>query len=65
MQKIICYISNFKFDSFVFQLGASFSTSSQRWKPTFCGNAEEAVHDIPSGSKIVVGGFGLCGIPGT
>jgi len=45
------------------QLGASFSTSSQRWKPTFCGNAEEAVHDIPSGSKIVVGGFGLCGIP--
>lgn len=26
-------------------------------------SAEEAVADIPSGSKLLVGGFGLCGIP--
>jgi len=26
-------------------------------------NAEEAVHDIPSGVTIMLGGFGLCGIP--
>ena len=26
-------------------------------------NAEEAVHDIPSGATIMLGGFGLCGIP--
>lgn len=28
-----------------------------------CGSAEEAVKDIPSGAKLLVGGFGLCGIP--
>ncbi|MEO7351756.1 MAG: CoA transferase subunit A [Marmoricola sp.] len=26
-------------------------------------SAEEAVHDIPSGATLAVGGFGLCGIP--
>src|SRR5581483_10291971 len=26
-------------------------------------NAEEAVRDIPDGATIMVGGFGLCGIP--
>src|SRR5215472_5970568 len=26
-------------------------------------NADEAVRDIPDGSTIMVGGFGLCGIP--
>ena len=26
-------------------------------------NADEAVHDIPSGATIMLGGFGLCGIP--
>jgi len=26
-------------------------------------SAQEAIKDIPSGSKILVGGFGLCGIP--
>jgi len=26
-------------------------------------NAREAVHDIPDGATIMVGGFGLCGIP--
>jgi len=41
---------------------SSFSTSSQR-KVEFCKDALEAVKDIPSGSKLLVGGFGLCGIP--
>lgn len=26
-------------------------------------SADEAVHDIADGSKVLVGGFGLCGIP--
>ena len=26
-------------------------------------NAEEAIHDIPDGATIMLGGFGLCGIP--
>ena len=47
------------------QLCCGFSTSSQRLKPVFLDKAEDAVKDIPSGSKLVVGGFGLCGIPGT
>lgn len=28
-------------------------------------SAEDAVQDIPDGAKILVGGFGLCGIPET
>lgn len=28
-----------------------------------CASADEAVADIPSGAKLCVGGFGLCGIP--
>lgn len=39
------------------------STSNANWAPKFCLDAEEAVSDIPSGSKLLVGGFGLCGIP--
>jgi len=31
--------------------------------PQFLANADDAVKDIPSGSKLLVGGFGLCGIP--
>ena len=27
------------------------------------GSAREAVSDIPSGARLAVGGFGLCGIP--
>ena len=26
-------------------------------------SADEAVHDIPEGATIMIGGFGLCGIP--
>lgn len=45
------------------RLCCGFSTSSQRLKPVFLDKAEDAIKDIPSGSKLVVGGFGLCGIP--
>ena len=26
-------------------------------------NADEAIHDIPDNATLMVGGFGLCGIP--
>merc|ERR550517_568874 len=39
------------------------STSSCLRGPEFLSTADEAVQDIPSGSKLLVGGFGLCGIP--
>uniref|UniRef100_A0A8C7VRT1 Succinyl-CoA:3-ketoacid-coenzyme A transferase n=2 Tax=Oncorhynchus mykiss TaxID=8022 RepID=A0A8C7VRT1_ONCMY len=42
--------------------GCSLSTSSQR-KSQFYTDPTEAVKDIPSGATILVGGFGLCGIP--
>uniref|UniRef100_A0A147BUZ1 Succinyl-CoA:3-ketoacid-coenzyme A transferase n=2 Tax=Ixodes ricinus TaxID=34613 RepID=A0A147BUZ1_IXORI len=38
------------------------STSASR-KARFYGSAEEAVKDIKTGSKLLVGGFCLCGIP--
>ncbi|XP_076859376.1 succinyl-CoA:3-ketoacid coenzyme A transferase 1, mitochondrial isoform X2 [Brachyhypopomus gauderio] len=38
------------------------STSSHR-RSKFYSNATEAVRDIPDGATILVGGFGLCGIP--
>ncbi|XP_032510970.2 succinyl-CoA:3-ketoacid coenzyme A transferase 1, mitochondrial [Danaus plexippus] len=40
---------------------ASYSTSSETNK--IYSNINEAVKDIKDGSKILVGGFGLCGIP--
>merc|ERR1719427_1388110 len=39
------------------------STSPWLAGPQFLPSADEAVRDIPSGSKLLVGGFGLCGIP--
>uniref|UniRef100_A0A667YK26 Succinyl-CoA:3-ketoacid-coenzyme A transferase n=1 Tax=Myripristis murdjan TaxID=586833 RepID=A0A667YK26_9TELE len=42
--------------------GCYFSTSSHR-NSKFFSNPIEAVKDIPSGATILVGGFGLCGIP--
>ncbi|KAK7100757.1 succinyl-CoA:3-ketoacid coenzyme A transferase 1, mitochondrial-like [Littorina saxatilis] len=39
-----------------------FSSSAKR-DATFFKTAEDAVKDIPDGSKLLVGGFGLCGIP--
>ncbi|XP_075970658.1 succinyl-CoA:3-ketoacid CoA transferase [Anticarsia gemmatalis] len=40
---------------------AKYSTASSSNK--LYPNASEAVKDIPDGSKLLVGGFGLCGIP--
>uniref|UniRef100_A0A6Q2XKC0 Succinyl-CoA:3-ketoacid-coenzyme A transferase n=1 Tax=Esox lucius TaxID=8010 RepID=A0A6Q2XKC0_ESOLU len=42
--------------------GCFFSTSNQR-NSQFYSDPTEAVKDIPSGATILVGGFGLCGIP--
>ncbi|EFX89209.1 hypothetical protein DAPPUDRAFT_220335 [Daphnia pulex] len=44
------------------KLANSFSTSNKK-RAQFYENSLEAVKDIPSGSKLLVGGFGLCGIP--
>ena len=41
----------------------NFSTTSHLNAPKFCNTPLEAVQDIPNGSKLLVGGFGLCGIP--
>ncbi|CAH3174034.1 unnamed protein product, partial [Porites evermanni] len=43
-------------------LHCKFSTSSSRLLKLY-NNGEEAVKDIPDGAKLLVGGFGLCGIP--
>lgn len=40
-------------------LAARFASSTHKVFP----DADAAVKDIPSGAKLVVGGFGLCGIP--
>lgn len=39
-----------------------FSTSSARYVD-FYDSPKEAIKDIPNGAKLLVGGFGLCGIP--
>lgn len=39
----------------------NFSTRSSNKK--LFASAEDAVKDIPDGAKLLVGGFGLCGIP--
>merc|ERR1712121_129947 len=39
------------------------STSHPCFAPRFLQSADEAVADIKDGSKLLVGGFGLCGIP--
>uniref|UniRef100_A0A0K0DZA7 Succinyl-CoA:3-ketoacid-coenzyme A transferase n=1 Tax=Strongyloides stercoralis TaxID=6248 RepID=A0A0K0DZA7_STRER len=35
----------------------------KRLNAQFFDNAHDAIHDIKNGSKLLVGGFGLCGIP--
>ncbi|XP_075040195.1 succinyl-CoA:3-ketoacid coenzyme A transferase 1, mitochondrial [Mixophyes fleayi] len=42
--------------------GCYFSTSTSH-NAKFYGDPVEAVKDIPNGSTLLVGGFGLCGIP--
>ncbi|KAI8786959.1 succinyl-CoA:3-ketoacid coenzyme A transferase 1 mitochondrial [Biomphalaria glabrata] len=41
---------------------AQFSSTS-KLDVQFFNSAQEAVHDVKDGSKLLVGGFGLCGIP--
>lgn len=38
------------------------SCNSIKMKKIFA-SVDEAVQDIPDGSKLLVGGFGLCGVP--
>uniref|UniRef100_A0A0N4ZI54 Succinyl-CoA:3-ketoacid-coenzyme A transferase n=1 Tax=Parastrongyloides trichosuri TaxID=131310 RepID=A0A0N4ZI54_PARTI len=38
-------------------------TTSRILQAEFFNSPQEAVHDIKDGSKLLVGGFGLCGIP--
>jgi len=42
-------------------ISCNYSTSGRNRK--IFNSAEEAVADIPDGAKLLVGGFGLCGIP--
>ncbi|CRL00125.1 CLUMA_CG013405, isoform A, partial [Clunio marinus] len=47
-------------------LSCHFSQSAslhKAYKGKIYSNVEDAVSDIPNGSKLLVGGFGLCGIP--
>ncbi|KAF5281615.1 hypothetical protein FQR65_LT02935 [Abscondita terminalis] len=45
-------------------LSCNYSTNvNKKSGNKLCSSAEEAVKDIPNGAKLLVGGFGLCGIP--
>ena len=46
-----------QFISFMFQFKRKFSTSSQRYSTKFYDSAHEAVKDIPSDCKLLVGGM--------
>uniref|UniRef100_A0A9J7WZM7 Succinyl-CoA:3-ketoacid-coenzyme A transferase n=1 Tax=Cyprinus carpio carpio TaxID=630221 RepID=A0A9J7WZM7_CYPCA len=48
-ENVLCYCSHF--------------STSQSWSACFYLDPTEAVRDIPNGSMLLVGGFGLCGIP--
>ncbi|KAG7271232.1 hypothetical protein CRUP_038679 [Coryphaenoides rupestris] len=54
-----CYAAN---RALIKTSGCYFSTSGQK-NSKFYTDPTEAVKDIPSGATILVGGFGLCGIP--
>ncbi|GAB1609221.1 succinyl-CoA:3-ketoacid coenzyme A transferase 1, mitochondrial-like [Argonauta hians] len=45
-----------------YQSAANFSTTNIR-DAKFYNSVEETIADIPDGAKLLVGGFGLCGIP--
>lgn len=47
---------------FIQILTCKFSTSKSSSKKIY-NDVNEAVKDIPDGAKLLVGGFGLCGIP--
>uniref|UniRef100_A0A8C7MG28 Succinyl-CoA:3-ketoacid-coenzyme A transferase n=1 Tax=Oncorhynchus kisutch TaxID=8019 RepID=A0A8C7MG28_ONCKI len=63
--QLVSSLSKFKLGLFLCvpqMCGCSYSTSSQR-NSQFYTDPTDAVKDIPSGATILVGGFGLCGIP--
>ncbi|XP_016332787.1 succinyl-CoA:3-ketoacid coenzyme A transferase 1, mitochondrial-like [Sinocyclocheilus anshuiensis] len=45
------------------EFNCSHLSTSQSWSACFYSDPTEAVRDIPNGSMLLVGGFGLCGIP--
>uniref|UniRef100_A0A8C2EZN1 Succinyl-CoA:3-ketoacid-coenzyme A transferase n=2 Tax=Cyprinus carpio TaxID=7962 RepID=A0A8C2EZN1_CYPCA len=47
----------------LFEFNCSHFSTSQSWSACFYSDPTEAVRDIPNGSMLLVGGFGLCGIP--
>ena len=52
----------YSLSDFVFQFKRKFSTSSQRFSTKFYDSALEAVKDIPSDCKLLVGGKVIFGI---
>lgn len=44
-------------------LACNFSTTNRQLACKIFNSPDEAIKDIPDGAKILVGGFGLCGIP--
>lgn len=56
-------VKNVAFKSQVSRDFVALLSTSVRRDAHFCGSALEAVEDIKPGSKLLVGGFGLCGIP--
>ncbi|XP_055376934.1 succinyl-CoA:3-ketoacid-coenzyme A transferase, mitochondrial [Condylostylus longicornis] len=52
------FISN----QFIKIVSCNYSTNIKKSKKVY-NNVDEIIADIPSGSKILFGGFGLCGIP--
>ncbi|XP_026470349.1 succinyl-CoA:3-ketoacid-coenzyme A transferase, mitochondrial [Ctenocephalides felis] len=57
------YIFKWKLDKLIGQNVAVISCSYSTKGSKVYEDASEAVKDIPNGAKLLVGGFGLCGIP--
>ncbi|GAV01225.1 hypothetical protein RvY_11967 [Ramazzottius varieornatus] len=52
-----------RFRGNIYRSSAPFSTSTSLFDPQIFTDPVEAVKDIPNGARVLVGGFGLCGIP--
>jgi 3-oxoacid CoA-transferase len=65
INKLILYNHNKKFKKNIFTFPSTkrFFAQRKRTSNKIFSNISEAISDIPSGSKLLVGGFGLCGIP--
>lgn len=44
-------------------ISCKFATATRRRSDKIYNSASEAIADIPQGAKLLVGGFGLCGLP--